>query len=93
METTVEWRPICSDHPDPDLWFPEKGEPEKLEEARRICKNCPCSAKCWWIAEHQDERWGVWGGILAEDVQEARKREKRRRLANDVRARLNRDFG
>ena len=72
---------LCSSHPNPDLWFPERGENqgrptrkqhqtmvENALEAMSICRNCPVRARC--LEEGMKEEnieHGIWGGMLAGD--------------------------
>jgi hypothetical protein len=47
----------------PHLWFSDL--PSERNEAIRICKQvCPFTAECDTWAEANDERWGVWGGVV-----------------------------
>ncbi|MDQ5816234.1 MAG: WhiB family transcriptional regulator [Actinomycetota bacterium] len=50
----------CVGAPDPDLWFPERGQ--SAEPARRICARCPVRPECLHWALEKDEL-GVWGGL------------------------------
>lgn len=59
---------------DPEAFFQEKGGSSR--EARRICKGCPVRDECLEFALKNDERFGVWGGMSAQD----RKRLKERRI-------------
>lgn len=46
---------------DPDLWYPEQGQPTK--HARRICGECPVKVQCLQMALDNGERWGIFGGL------------------------------
>ncbi len=52
----------CASHDDPDLWFPERGEDDRQQEALRICGGCPvrsaCLAHVLWLPIQP----GIWGG-------------------------------
>jgi len=62
---------------DPDLWFAES--PARLEEAKRLCMECPVRAACLAGALDRAEPWGVWGGeIFDHGVVIARKRPRGR---------------
>ena len=62
---------------DPDLWFAES--PNLLEEAKRLCVECPARAACLAGALDRAEPWGVWGGeIFDRGVVIARKRPRGR---------------
>lgn len=54
---------LCAEN-DPDLFFPEKGEPNK--QAKAICSACPVRIQCLdYALEHSATigRFGVWGGL------------------------------
>jgi WhiB family redox-sensing transcriptional regulator len=57
---------VCSDHPDPDLWFPEghneRANRVRVKAAKAICATCPVATQCLQSATDNRERWGVWGG-------------------------------
>lgn len=36
---------LCTQY-DPDLFFPERGERDKAEQAREVCARCPVAAAC-----------------------------------------------
>jgi WhiB family redox-sensing transcriptional regulator len=62
---------------DPDLWFAES--PAQLEQAKRLCADCPVRAACLAGALDRAEPWGVWGGeIFERGVVIARKRPRGR---------------
>ena len=62
---------------DPDLWFAER--PADLEQAKRLCAECPVRAACLAGALDRAEPWGVWGGeIFDRGVVIARKRARGR---------------
>ena len=65
---------------DHELFFPpeeEQGEYFRLRVslAKRICAGCPVRRQCADYALAADERYGVWGGLTAEE----RARQLRRR--------------
>lgn len=57
-----EWqdRALCA-QTDPEAFFPEKGG--STREAKRICSGCEVKAECLEYALHNDERFGIWGGL------------------------------
>ncbi|MDQ5874483.1 MAG: WhiB family transcriptional regulator [Actinomycetota bacterium] len=62
-------RGVCVGHPDPDLWFPERGR--SAEPAKRICARCPVREECLeWALQHED--FGVWGGLSAQERKRTR---------------------
>ena len=50
---------------DPELFFPEKGQPSR--DAKKICAGCEVRKQClqWAIATNQ--RHGVWGGLTSRE--------------------------
>ena len=51
----------CRTH-DPDMWFAES--PVLLEQAKRLCRECPVRGACLEGALARREPWGVWGGFI-----------------------------
>lgn len=51
----------CVEHPDPDMWFPGRGE--RATGARLVCETCPVQAPCAIYAIERREAYGVWGGL------------------------------
>jgi len=60
MEDTWQDRALCA-QTDPEAFFPEKGG--STREAKRICSGCEVKAECLDYALHNDERFGIWGGL------------------------------
>lgn len=48
-----------------DLYFSEK--PADLEQAKRLCADCPLRQECLQGAVQRGEPWGVWGGEIFAD--------------------------
>lgn len=71
-----EWveRGLCKDHPNPDLWFPERGA--SVTEAKAVCRVCPVQAECLQHAIRNSETHGIWGG---------RSERERRRMRRSTR--------
>lgn len=57
---TPEWTAALCAQVDPEQWFPEKGESNRVP--RWLCGRCPIQADCLAWAIATDERYGVWGG-------------------------------
>ncbi|HET8927147.1 MAG TPA: WhiB family transcriptional regulator [Microbacterium sp.] len=57
---------------DPEAFFPEKGG--STRDAKRICTSCEVRSQCLEYALHNDERFGIWGGLSERE----RRRLKRR---------------
>jgi WhiB family redox-sensing transcriptional regulator len=60
VEDTWQDRALCA-QTDPEAFFPEKGG--STREAKRICSGCEVKAECLEYALHNDERFGIWGGL------------------------------
>jgi len=62
----------CSDHPNPDLWFPEKGHSSR--EAKQLCRVCPVQAACLEVALSSGyDLHGVWGATTEKDRRDLRR--------------------
>jgi hypothetical protein len=47
---------------DADMFYIDKGENHKIQQARTICGRCDVREACLeWALEH-GERYGIWGG-------------------------------
>lgn len=55
---------------DPELFFPDKGQPSA--PAKRVCARCEVRVECLQYALDRGERFGIWGGASEKE---------RRRLA------------
>lgn len=60
---------------DPDLFFPERGEP--TEPAKAVCADCHVRTECLDYALDNREMHGIWGGMSERE----RRRIRRQRLA------------
>lgn len=60
-------------HLNPDLFFPERGEP--VTAAKAVCAGCPVRAECLDYALANGEKHGIWGG-----TSERERRRMRRTL-------------
>jgi WhiB family transcriptional regulator, redox-sensing transcriptional regulator len=73
----------CRSGDNPDLWFADT--PGELEQAKRLCLDCPVRSECLAGALARQEPWGVWGGeIFERGVVIARKRPRGRPRKEDV---------
>ncbi len=57
-------RALCA-KVDPELFFPGAGE--QAREAKSVCLECPVRTECLQYALDKDERFGVWGGLRANE--------------------------
>lgn len=55
----------CQRRDSADLYFSEK--PAELEQAKRLCADCPLRQECLQGAVQRGEPWGVWGGEIFAD--------------------------
>lgn len=71
----LEWqlRASCKGHPLADDFYPPM-QPERKHErrtrerrAKLVCATCPVNADCLQHALAVDERYGVWGGLTADE--------------------------
>lgn len=72
----VEFRPssrddwtrqaACAD-PDSVLMFPDESDTEAVDEAKAVCEGCPVRKICLDAAMDRGERFGVWGGMSADE--------------------------
>lgn len=49
---------------DPSLFFPEKNETDKSNQAKMICFGCPVRVECEDYRVRTETKHGVWGGKL-----------------------------
>jgi WhiB family redox-sensing transcriptional regulator len=68
-----EWRlaAVCA-QTDPEAFFPEKGGSPAA--AKAVCARCPVTAECLDWALANDVRYGVWGGLSAQQRAGIRRR-------------------
>lgn len=72
-----DWRALglCA-QTDPELFYPEKGQPSA--PAKAVCRRCDVASQCLqWALEHE-ERFGVWGGTS--ESERAKLRRARRTI-------------
>lgn len=69
----LEWqeRALCA-QTDPEAFFPEKGG--STREAKRVCLSCEVRVECLEYALHNDERFGIWGGLSERERRRVKKR-------------------
>lgn len=68
---------------DRDLFFPpdeERGRYAAFREAaaKQICRGCAVAGECLDYALAADERYGVWGGLSAEERERLRRGRRAR---------------
>ena len=63
----------CQSDVDPELFFPDSMDHEKIAKAKAVCKECSVTIECltFAIATHSE---GIWGGLTTTE----RKNYKRR---------------
>jgi WhiB family redox-sensing transcriptional regulator len=57
---------------DPEAFFPEKGG--STRDAKRICTSCDVRDQCLEYALHNDERFGIWGGLSERERRKLKRR-------------------
>jgi WhiB family redox-sensing transcriptional regulator len=78
-ETLWQEEALCQQVP--VEFFPNKGDRETAETAKRVCKLCPVIAECLEYALTHDEWAGVWGGMSERQRREL-KRARRDKVAH-----------
>lgn len=84
----MTWRDdaACRDHPElaPDTWHPtatSSDDPE-ARAAIEVCEACPVTAECLAYALAREDapgtRWGIWGGLTADQRSRLRRPERTR---------------
>jgi WhiB family transcriptional regulator, redox-sensing transcriptional regulator len=65
VATGWQYDAACQDAPDPDAFFPGKGEDD--EAAKQVCAGCPVTSQCLEFAlqtmPHPSMDFGVYGGL------------------------------
>lgn len=73
----MEWRRYANClTADPEAFFPEKGQ--NAREAKKTCASCLVQSQCLDYALHNDEKYGIWGGMT--EKERAAMRARRRRM-------------
>ena len=70
-EQSWQERALCS-QTDPEAFFPEKGG--STREAKRVCLTCDVRGDCLEYALHNDERFGIWGGLSERERRKLKKK-------------------
>lgn len=86
----ADWhaRAACRDA-DPELFFPTGNTGPALlqiEEAKAYCRGCPVLDACQAHALTTGEKWGLWGGLSAEERDRILGRKRRRRDPDEAAA-------
>lgn len=56
----------CASTPDPDVFYADRTEHRRLEQARNYCRRCPALRDCLTWALTTGEDHGVWAGTTPE---------------------------
>ncbi len=93
---SIEWdsedwraRASCRDT-DPDLFFPigtTGAALRQMEEAKRICRDCPVQIQCLGWALENGAAEGVWGGTTPDERRVIRNVSRKTTTASDPRSR------
>lgn len=73
-EETWRARAACRVTPNVEtrVFFPNRGDHQTVEAAKRVCATCPVAAECREAANERTESLGVWGGVTARALQRDR---------------------
>ena len=67
---------LCKDHPEPDIFFPERTAAAygpAAEQAKAVCRGtetgvvCPVILECLFYGLVSDDPYGIWGGLSARE--------------------------
>lgn len=75
----------CVENPQPELFFDEDSN-TSVHEAKIVCASCPVIAECRQHALDNNEPYGVWGGLTANERH--RMKTKQRRTTYNTRRRV-----
>lgn len=72
-DSALAWQSdaLCA-QTDPEAFFPEKGG--STRDAKKICTTCEVKGECLQYALHNDERFGIWGGLSERERRKLRRR-------------------
>lgn len=70
-----QWRAdaACANSPSADVFFPEDGSNGSTAAARKICAQCPVRKQCVSYAITNNEKYGIWGGLTANQIARIRR--------------------
>lgn len=51
------------------------GMSNRIRKAKKICDGCPVQNQCLSYAVETDQHWGIWGGVLFQELNRQRKPE------------------
>ena len=73
----------CFDHPNPEIFFPEKGKDraQKIKEANQVCSGCVIKTNCLDGALKREEQYGIWGGLTEDERRDLLRKRKHRSRA------------
>lgn len=80
MKIEIVNAPCQSKGIDPELFFPDPTEREKIQEAKSICGKCPeiTKNKCLTFALENGVQYGIFGGLTDHERALLRRREKKK---------------
>lgn len=64
---------------DTALFFPGSATARQTKQAKRICAACPVRDECLTYALTAPEKYGIWGGLTADERDRKRRRKRRAR--------------
>lgn len=57
---------------DPELWFPDEGDPATGTRAKQFCGTCNVQAACLEYAVRTNQTHGIWGGLTSRQIRRLR---------------------
>jgi len=77
IEDDLSWRAdaLCA-QTDPSAFYPEAGQADVSEVAKKVCGHCDVRSKCLEYALVNKEVYGIWGGLSERERRRLRKRSK-----------------
>jgi WhiB family redox-sensing transcriptional regulator len=56
----------CKGIDDPDIFYPDKNEPDRRNAAVALCFSCPVRAECREYRARTQTDYGIWGGVYTQ---------------------------
>lgn len=66
---------------DTDLFYPNPGDWDAIEDAKAVCKRCPVKLSCLEYAYETDDRWAILGGFTPQERQRFKRQQQKARAA------------
>jgi hypothetical protein len=85
-----EWfaRAKCKTVDDRSIFFPARGEQDKIKAAKKVCAGCPVKADCLeYVLTYPNRLQGLWGGMTEKEwrrLRRLRRKDSRLREPDDL---------